>query len=90
MKNKRLASVNKIVNWEEVYLIGLATDKNGKSISERDQVIVLIHNRKDIKVGDTISVENHFGELYDYEVLEIADNELVVWELWKLKQLELD
>jgi hypothetical protein len=35
MKNKRLASVNKIVNWEEVYLIGLATDKNGKSISER-------------------------------------------------------
>jgi hypothetical protein len=81
MKNKRLASVNKIVNWEEVYLIGLTTDKNGTSISERDKVIFLTHNRKDIKVGDTISVEDSFGDLYDYEVLEIADSELVVWEL---------
>ena len=81
MKNKGLASRNKIVNWEEVYLIGLLTDKNGIAISERDKVIFLIHNRKDIIIGDTISVENHFGDLYDYEVLEIADNELVVWEL---------
>jgi hypothetical protein len=44
-------------------------------------VINLIHNRKDIKVGDKISIEDNFCNLYDYEVLEVGDCELVVFEL---------
>ena len=84
MKNKGLASQHTIVNYYEIEIICILTDKNGKWISERDKVIHLIHNRKDIKVKDIISVEDHFGDLYDYEVLEIGDCELVVFELWKV------
>jgi hypothetical protein len=81
MKNKGEVSQYKIVNYEEVEIICILTDKNGMWISERDKVIHLIHNRKDIKVKDIISVEDNFGDLYQYEVLEVGDCELVVFEL---------
>jgi hypothetical protein len=81
MRNKGEVSQYKIVNYEEVEIICILTDKNGMWISERDKVIHLIHNRKDIKVKDIISVEDHFGDLYQYEVLEVGDCELVVFEL---------
>jgi hypothetical protein len=80
MKNKGQVSQYKIVNWEEIEIICLL-NSNNKKFNERDKVIHLIHNRKDIKVKDIISVEDHFGDLYDYEVLEIGDCELVVFEL---------
>ena len=86
MKNKSLIGVGKIVNYGEIYLTTLPTDNKGQPMSDRHLVINLIHNRKDIKVGDKISIEDNFCDLYDYEVLEVGDCELVVFELWKLKQ----
>lgn len=81
MKNKNLLAVGKVIKYGEIYLTTLPTNEKGEFMTDRHLIINLIHDRKDIRVGDMVSIEDNFGDLYDYEVLEVGDSYLMVFEL---------